>query len=307
MLPKCVLRPTGAAFAVLSIALQAVAQSPDLAQPNLENTERLLGILSEVTQLQRLSSSAAPADRWQLLWLHEQITERVLHAYIEFDATNAQIDTEMTRADELHSYLSDRRDDVVTRDNLLGIIIGGGLSAVSSGLQLSSRLGKPASVVGLTGGVASAGFGLTGIHAQNGRTAEFDFESNMLAEFFERPSLPDSVYPPIVWTLLNQPAANDHAGRTRKEKLLRLWLQVRRIDSLDSKEKIDHLTSEPAQGFRLSIDDLEDRSAMLHDVRSTISSLKVDLAAILASLPQVPTLDAMSVAAPEALATLQSK
>jgi hypothetical protein len=299
MLPTCVVRLAGAAFAIVSTPLLAVAQSPEPVQPNLENTERLLGILPEITQLQKLSSVAAPADRWQLMWLHEQITEHILHAYLEFDATNAQIDTEMTRADELHSYLSDRRDDTVTRDNLLGIIIGGGLSAASSGLQLSSKLGKPASVVGLTGGVASAGFGLMGIHAQSGRTAQFDFESNMLAAFFERPSLPNSVYPSLVWTLLNQPSADDRAGLTRKEKLLRLWLRVKRIDSLDSKEKIDHLTSQPSQGFRLSIDDLEDRSAMLHDVRSTISYLKVDLAAILASLPAVPPLEAISAAVPK--------
>ncbi len=297
MIRSSALRPIAMVLVTMAVALAAAAQSPEAPQPNLENTEKLLGILPEVSQLQKLSKTAAPEDRWQILWLHEQITEQVLHAYLEFDAANARIDTEMTRADELHSYLSDRRDDVVTRANLLGIIIGGGLQATSSGLSLSSKLGTPASVLGLAGGVASAGFGLYGIHAQPGRTAEFEFESNMLAAFFDRPTLPDSVYPPIVWTLLNQPPENDPAGPTRKERLLRLWLRVKRIDSLDSKEKIDHLTSQPSQNFRLSIDDLEDRSAMLHDIRSTISYLKLDLAAVLASLPAAPPLDAMSAVA----------
>jgi hypothetical protein len=295
MVPRMIrlsdLRLVATVFVVVSVALVAAAQNSEHSRPNLENTEQLLGILPEVTQLQKLSVSAT-SDAWQILWLREQITERVLHTYLEFDAANAQIDTEITRADELHSYLSDRRDDVVTRDNLFGIIIGGGLSATSSGLQLSSKLGRPASFVGLAGGVASAGFGLMGIHAQTGKTAEFDFESNMLAPFFDRPALPNSVYPPIVWTLLNQPSGDDRALPTRKEQLLRLWLRVKRIDSLDSKVKIDHLTSQPSQSFKLTIDDLEDRSAMLHDIRSTISYLKLDLAAILASLPAPPPLDA---------------
>jgi hypothetical protein len=291
MIRSCDLRLAGMVFVAVSIALAAAAQSPAPERPNLENTEQLLGVLPEVTQLKKLSASAAPPDRWQILWLHEQIVERVLHAYLEFDAANAQIDTEMTRADELHSYLSDRRDNVVTRANLLGIIIGGGLQATSSGLSLSSKLGTPASVLGLAGGIASAGFGLRGIEAQAGRTAEFEFESNMLAAFFDRPTLPNNIYPPIVWTLLNQPSDDDRGGPTRKERLVRLWLRVKRIDSLDSKEKIDHLTSQPSQGFKLSIDDLEDRSAMLHDIRSTISYLKLDLAAILASLPAAPPLD----------------
>jgi hypothetical protein len=293
MIRPCDLRRVAAGF-VVSAALVAAAQSPEPQPSNLENTEHLLGIYPEVTQLQKLSAATTPADPMQLLWLRERITERILYAMIEFDAANARLDTELTRADELHSFLSDRRDDVVTRDNLLGIIIGGGLSAASSGLQFSSKLATPASAIGLAGGITSAGFGLKGIHSQAGKTAEFNYESNMLAPFFDRPSLPNSVYPPIVWTLLNEPSGENQSGPTRKEILLRLWLRVRRIDSLDSKEKIDHLTSQPSQNFQLTIDDLEDRSAMLHDIRSTISYLKLDLAAILATLPAPPPFDAKS-------------
>jgi hypothetical protein len=39
--------------------------------------------------------------------------------------------------------------------------------------------------------------------------------------------------------------------------------------------------------LNLSIDDLEDRAAMLQDVRARISYLKRDLGALLASLPPV--------------------
>jgi hypothetical protein len=288
------LRLVGTVVVTVSIALVTSAQSAEPARPNLKNSEQLLGILPEISQLQKLSPSAAPEDRWQILWLHQWITERVLYAMLELDATNARIDREIAHADELHSYLSDRRDNVVTRANLLGIVIGGGLSATSSGLQLSSKLSKPASVVGLVGGVASAGFGLLGIHEQNGETADFDFDSNMLAPFFNRPVLPNSNYPPVVWTLLNQSPEDSPDDMTRKQQLLHLWLQVKRIDSLDSTEKIDHLTSQPSQRLKLSIDDLEDRAAMLHDIRARVSYLKLDLAAILASLPAPPPLGALS-------------
>jgi hypothetical protein len=293
------LRLAGTVLIIVSTALAAAAQSSGSAS-NLEHAEQLLGILPEVSQLQKLSASQTPEDRWQILWLHEKITERVLYAMLELDATNARIDREAVHADELHSYLADRRDKVVNRANLLGIIIGGGLSATSSGFQLSSNFDKPASVVGLVGGVASAGFGLMGIHAQNGKSIDFDFDSNMLAAFFDRPALPNSTYPPVVWTLLNQPPESGPADVTRRQQLLQLWLRVKRIDSLDSTEKIDSLTSQPSQHRKISIDDLEDRAAMLHDVRARISYLKLDLAAILASLPASPTLDAQSlVAAPK--------
>ncbi len=75
---------------------------------------------------------------------------------------------------------------------------------------------------------------------------------------------------------------------------MQLWLRVKRIDSLASADKIDRLTSQPSQVLKLSIDDLEDRAAMLHDIRARVSYLKLDLAAILASLPASPPLNANS-------------
>lgn len=104
---------------------------------------------------------------------------------------------------------------------------------------------------------------------------------------FDRPALPNSVYPPIIWTFLNETSAYLPANITRKQDLLQTWVRVKRIDSLESKEKIDHLTSQPSEMLKLSIDDFEDRAAMLEDVRARISYLKRDLGALLASLPPV--------------------
>lgn len=190
-------------------------------------------------------------------------------------------------AQEVSSYLSDSRDRRVTRANLLGILVGGGLSAVSSGLQFSSTLNKPAASVGIAGGTLSAGFGIAGIHAQSGKTARFDFNSNMLAEFFDRPVLENSRYPPAIEGFLNELPLNHAEGLTRKEELIQTWVRVRRIDSLSSKDKIDRLTSTPSDQVKLTIDDSGDRAAMLQDVRAKISFLKRDLGVLLESLPSV--------------------
>ena len=114
----------------------------------------------------------------------------------------------------------------------------------------------------------------------------------MLAEFFDRPILPDSRYSETIWTFLNQPSINDPTGPTRKQQLLQTWVQVKRIESLDDTGKIERLTSQPAEAVKLSIDDLEDRVAMLEDVRARISILKRDLGYLLGSLPKAPQLSA---------------
>jgi hypothetical protein len=250
-----------------------------------ESTAELIKVSSELKRLEKLSTSSAPADRWQILWLHQHISEQVMAASLQVDATIAQIDNEIARANEVRGYLADRRDRAVSRTNLLSVLVGGAVGATSSGLQLSSNLTKPAAGVGIAAGTLSAGLALTGIHQEKGKSSPFDFESNMLAEFFDRPTLPNSQYPVTIWVFLNE--VYGPTGLTRKEQLLQTWVQVKRIDSLSSTEKIDRLTSQPSQSLKLSIDDFEDRGAMLQDVRARISYFKRDLGALLASLPAV--------------------
>ena len=274
------------ALAAITLATSAQTVESRSAQPvSSQSTAELINVSSELSQLRKLSTDPVPPDRWQILWLHQRISEQVMAASLQVDATIAQIDNEIARSNEVRGFLAERRDRAVSRANLLGVIVGGTLGATSSGLQLSSSLTKQAAGVGIGAGTLSAALALAGIREERGKSSRFDFESNMLAEFFDRPTLPNSRYPETVWIFLNEPIPTGQAGITRKQELLQTWVQVDRIDSLSSKEKIDHLTSQPSESLKLSIDDFEDRGAMLQDVRARISYLKRDLGALLASLP----------------------
>ena len=272
-------------LAAICAAASAQTLEPRPLPRAQESTAELIKVSPELKRLETLSVSTAPADRWQILWLHQHISEQVMAAALQVDATLAQIDNEIARANEVRGYLADRRDRAVSRTNLLSVLVGGAIGATSSGLQLSSNLTKPAAGVGIGAGTLSAGLALTGIHQEKGKSSPFDFESNMLAEFFDRPTLANSQYPATIWVFLNE--VYGPTGLTRKEQLLQTWVQVKRIDSLSSTEKIDRLTSQPSEGLKLSIDDFEDRGAMLQDVRARISYFKRDLGALLASLPAV--------------------
>ena len=278
------------AVIVLAAPAQTIHNPSDPTEPTAppsESTANLIHVSAELDQLQKLSGGQLTADRWQILWLHQHITEQVMAASLQVDATMAQIDNEIARANEVRGYLADRRDRAVSRANLLSALLGGAVGATSSGLQLSSALTKPAAGVGIGAGTLSAGLALTGIREEKGKRIPFDFESNMLAEFFERPTLPNSQYPATVWTFLNEMSPTGPTGLTRKQQLLQTWVRVKRIDSLSSAEKIDRLTSQPSEMLKLTIDDFEDREAMLQDVRARISYLKRDLGVLLSSLPTV--------------------
>jgi hypothetical protein len=276
--------------ALAAIAVATSAQTVQSTSPRpmpSETTAELIRVSSELNQLRKLSASPDTADRWQILWLHQRISEQVMAASLQVDATIAQIDNEIARSNEVRGFLADRRDRTVSRANLLSVLVGGAVGATSSGLQLSSNLTKPAAGVGIGAGTLSASLALVGIREEKGKSSRFDFESNMLAEFFNRPTLPNSQYPETIWIFLNEPSPTGQTGVTRKQELLQTWVQVKRIDSLSSTEKIDHLTSQPSESLKLSIDDFEDRGAMLQDVRARISYLKRDLGALLNSLPTV--------------------
>jgi hypothetical protein len=254
------------------------AQSPDNAR-----TAQIIGVLPLIQRL-------GMADSSQTLLLRQQISEKVLAASLQVDATTAQIDNEIARSNELRGLLANRRDRIVNRANLFSVVIGGGLGAGSSALQLASGQARSASVVGIAAGVLSSGLAVSGILAQKGAARVFDFNSNMLARLFDRTALPDSDYSPMIWSFLNEVAPTDADHITRKERLIRTWIEVKRIDqpaTAAGKDKIERVTSQPSEKMRLTIDDLEDRAAMLEDVRAKLSFLKRDLASLVLSLPAI--------------------
>jgi len=275
---------------ITALAFSALAQSQvknNEAEPStVMRTARIIQVLPEMNQLNE--SVRNQPDPSKITPLRQIIVEKVLAASLEVDATIAQIDNEIAQSNEVRGYLSDKRDRAVNRANLLSIVSGGTLGATSAGLQLPSGDNKASSLVGIAAGVLSSTLAISGIRAQKGGTRLFDFSSNMLAELFDRSTLGDSRYDPIVWSFLNDVAPTEEEGLTRKERLIQTWITLKRTDSASTsagKNKIDRVTSKPSDKLPLTIDDLEDRSAMLEDVRAKISFLKRDLAALLLSLP----------------------
>ena len=91
------------------------------------------------------------------------------------------------------------------------------------------------------------------------------------------------MYPPVVSSFMHAIPPDDQEGLSRQDRLIQSWVQVGRIpppDSAKGRGKIDRLTSIRGQGTRLSIDDLDDRQAMLFDLRVRLKYIQQDLAAL---------------------------
>lgn len=264
-------------------------QPGQVASSRTEDIALYVGISKQLARLRELASRPTPQNEADRMWLHQDILEAVTAGSLQVDATTAQIDFEITRVNALRSSLADSRDRTVNRLNLAGLIAGGSLGTLSSGLQLSQSQTHNSSLIGISAGALTSGFGLAGIRAQHGHSHVLTTRSNMLAELFGREALPDSRYPPAIEAFLDQvpPASID--GRTRRAHLIAAWVADERIDlpqSSSGQQQVERLTSRPAQGIEESIDDLETRVSMLADLRATISLMKQDLARLLLSLPK---------------------
>jgi hypothetical protein len=114
-----------AAIAVAASAQTIQPRPPTVVPPTMasKSTADLIKVSAEIRQLRAISTGAVPADRWQILWLHQRISEQVMAASLQVDATIAQIDNEIARANEVRGYLADRRDHSVSRANLLGSLL----------------------------------------------------------------------------------------------------------------------------------------------------------------------------------------
>jgi hypothetical protein len=55
----------------------------------------LIKVSSEIQQLQKLSAATTPVDRWQILWLHQHITEQVMAASLQVDAPRPRSTTRL--------------------------------------------------------------------------------------------------------------------------------------------------------------------------------------------------------------------
>lgn len=279
-------------IALLSVCHGLLPQSqPKIASDtelplSAEQTAETIGVTSLFNRIKELSLRPAPANQLELLFVQQQALLQITAASMQIDAVVGQIDLEIGETKELQSYLSSRRGSRVDKLNLAALIVGGATGTVSSAFGFTTH-DNAASAIGVAGGVAATALSLIALHVSRGESHELSVQSNMLSKFFAQPMDFNDVYPPVFVSFMNATAPNDEDGLSRQDRLIRSWVETGRIPDPDSPkghEKIDHLTSLPGQKIKQSIADLDDRQAMLYDLRARLNFMKQDLAILLNGL-----------------------
>jgi hypothetical protein len=204
---------------------------------------------------------------------------------------NAVIDAEMEQIRSIRSDLQSRRDKAQNIINIASIVTGGAFGAVTSALQFKPGTVNLGNGIGVAGGAGSVALSIVGIRKQAGSRRPLGDSPRMLARFFGRE--PDaaeaiqSVYPEEVWSYLNSAPPSQSNVEARREQLVAKWRSEGRIDqgaSPRGEARIESITRNISQIRRLDINELNDRVAMLLDVRATVSLMKLGLSEILRGL-----------------------
>src|SRR5439155_17249218 len=180
-----------------------------------------------------------------------------------------------TRADEMKAYLEGRRDKAMRLNNVATFATAGGLGVLGNAVQYGSNEIPGETIELIAGGVAMALSGAA-FRQQNGEKRTMDRSPNMLAQFFDRPAAAHTIYPASVWKYLNSPPPSSGKSATRKDLLIQKWERFERIERRGTpaaERKIELLAGTVPQRRTVTIDLLDDRSAMLSDLRAEISSM----------------------------------
>ncbi|MBI5176184.1 MAG: hypothetical protein HY986_25090 [Candidatus Melainabacteria bacterium] len=242
--------------------------------PSALSVADALGIGDDLKELDRLSREAR-GDRLSMLAIKQNLTESILSQGFEVRAVISKIDIEIADSDDLQALLEERRDQAVRLNSIANFISGGVTGILGSAFNLGDINSKVDDSIDLSDGVVQSSLALLALKQQQGEKRLVKGMPNMLSRLFEAKQAVE--YPERIWNFINSVPLTGGQTSTRKEVLMAHWRRLGLIDRVRRDQPTEQLRLNSIVGTapkcRVSIDLLDARSAMLHDLRAVISEM----------------------------------
>lgn len=265
------------------------AQAPPQPAPTVVE---VVGVAPALEQLGALSSRGEDSSATAVA-LREQVMEHVLLASFDVDETLGRIDAEAAHASNSRSVLEAQKERRNAELNIATFAVSGALGTAGSAMQLTSSLNHAGSALGVGAGAAALILSTVQLKAHGNAKRVLLSPYNMLAEVLGQTPNAVSRYPPLVVAYLHSPAAQDGQlpdGVAPESSLPAAWYRLQLLQGSGGKggASLRSVTTDPSQGEPLTIEELADREAMLHDLHGAVSLLKLELRGILLSMQAAP-------------------
>ena len=276
---------------------QPIAGAPELTAEALRLANEI-GIDSDLEKLLKLSQGpdhsavqSSNSDLLKALLLKQSLTESVVYESFEVRSCLSNLETEIAQADDLQAFLEERRDKVIRLNTIANFISGGVTGIVGGALKIGGVNEQSANGIDTGEGITQTALALLALKQQSGEKKIVEGTPNMLTKLFDiNSSHTQRDYPPSVWNYLTSVPENSSTGLTRQQTLMKRWQDLKVINTKASerqrKEAIGHITGTHPQPI-VSIDLLDARSAMLHDVRAVVSEMDHPLLELMQTIRSV--------------------
>lgn len=262
-------------------------QLPKLS-PGAQEVASEIGVTPLIERLYRLPERGTGGTMsLEALSIRQEITEAVVGSSLEVDGIIAEIDSEQAQINAIRADLEARRDHAINLNTIANIVASGFTGVVGTALQFKNSTANLGNGIGVAGAGISTLLSLIGLRQQRGGRKSLGVAPNLLAKLFDRRPEFHSDYPSEVWTYLNSVPPTESGKETRRALLIKRWSDLGRIESSETergRRKIELLTSSISQQRSLTIDLLDDRGAMLADLRAQVSLIKRDLSKLMLAL-----------------------
>ncbi|CAN5729697.1 hypothetical protein BH10CYA1_BH10CYA1_50540 [soil metagenome] len=259
--------------------------------PTAEEVSKDIGVSKHIKDLELRAKSLNPDAiklDVQFLFVKQQVTEILLTTFLETRVVVSDIDDQMARSSELKNLLESRRDRAVQLNTITNFTSGGALAMIGSGLQIGggAAINNAGNVLEIAAGAVATGISSYALKQASGEKRSAGVNPNMLSRIFKLPTAKDKDFPTPVWNFLNEPIPGGN-GESRRDQLIERWVQLGRIPPPNSKagqRRVALLAGAVAQTHAVTIDLLDDRVAMLNDMRAAVGSMSRELLEIMKAM-----------------------
>lgn len=225
-----------------------------------------LGLLPQLRELVGLEGDSSQAALLRRLQVGQQLQSRLLLATTEIASLAAELDCEGERAEQLAYYL-DQRDIRRVRNLTILSIVAGAVTTVATALIKPQT---PNTVIGIGGGVLSAGLG--GLAAfSSDRRVPLVHRRNLLTDIWNQ-SGTSTIYPSFIWYVLNEKAFSNSTSFTIAHNIRERWSGYILAGAETEGESLYF-----GSGGQYTADELHTRANMLNQLQSSVRSLSQDL------------------------------
>ncbi len=230
-------------------------------------------LLAQLTILKAEADQHGGAMTIERLHVQQQLSNRILLAFLDVARAAAEADCEEERADQLADGLHEVRDKRIRQYTLIAIVGDAMIGIVAGALELALQE-TAAAAAAIFGGSVATWFGLSAFFDDT----HYDFRHarNLLQEVWMAPEEP-ALIPPSVWRHLTRPLPDDPAQRSLRESLIIRWRQDGRFGEAGSELEQRRTALFFGEGGSSEIEDLRARAAMLDLLESDINLMSQDL------------------------------